>query len=184
MTRPTAPAAGPWTAQQRSLRSNPILSSHYLGASLQWQCSRPGAGRQWQATLRAGRDRARDPTRPGGDQAQAGLRLHWAAPAPALPGLATLLAPAVGAPPTAGAAARWLIDADYAYSRDARGYSPLLEDGRVRHLHRLTLRLEWQQPLAAGLQAVLGAESVAQNASLPLFRTRSQGVWVGLRGQW
>ncbi len=189
----TSPGASPlgddcaarWAldTQQRSLYSNPILSSHYLGTSLQWQCTRPGAGRQWLAALRAGRDHARDPARPGGDQAQAGLRLHWAAPAPGVPGLARLLAPSAGAAPRP-AGARGTIDADYAYSRDTRGYSPLLDDGRIRHLHRLTLRLEWQQPLAGGLQAVLGAESVAQDASLPLFRMRSHGVWLGLRGQW
>lgn len=165
---------GRWAidTQQRSLRHNPTLSSHYLGTSLQWQCTYAGASRQWLTALRAGRDRARDPGRPGGDQAQAGLRLGLLAPAPALPGLAL------------GGAPRWLLDADYTYSRDARGYSPLLEEGRVRHSHRLTLRLEWQQPIAAGLQFVLGVESVTQNASLPLFRVRSHGLWLGMRGQW
>lgn len=154
--------------QTRSLHSSPVLSSHYLGLSVQWHCTRAPAQSQWQATLRAGRDRALDATRPGGDQTQAGLRLHARIPAP------SVLRPG----------ALWLLDADYAYSHDTRGYSPLLDAGRLRRTHRLSTRIEWLQPLAPGVQAVLGAEAVAQQSSLALFTTRSHGLWLGLRAQW
>lgn|GEM_PF-2170290 len=155
-------------AQMRTLHSSPVLSSRYLGASLQWQCTRAPEGRQWLAVLRAGHDHALDATRPGGDQAQAGLRLHLSTPAPALvrPG------------------ALWLLDAEYAYSRDARGYSPLLQDGRLRSTHRLSTRVEWLQPLTPGVQAVVGAEAIVQHSTLALFKMRSQGLWLGLRAQW
>ena len=169
-------------AQNRDLRSNPILSGHYLGASLQWHCApntgNPGA-LQWLAVLRLGQDRASNPGRPGGHQNQAGLRLQASAPAP------NLWQPVAGAGPAGqGSGARWVLDADYSHARDQHGYSPLLDNNRVRRIHRLTARIEWQQPLLPGVQAVVGAEAVAQNASLALFQMRSHGLWLGLRGQW
>lgn len=125
--------------------------------------------------LRLGQDRAANPDRPGGHQNQAGLRLHANAPAP------SLWRPAGSA---GQGGARWTIDADYSRARDDHGYSALLDNGRVRRVERLTTRIEWQQPLLPGVQAVIGAEAITQNASLSLFQMRSHGIWVGLRGQW
>ena len=153
--------------QNRQLRNNPILSGHYLGASLQWHCNRAPAGLQWLAVLRLGQDRASQAARPGGHQNQIGLRVHASLPAPGL-----------------WQPARWVVDADYSHSRDAQGYSPLLDNARVRQIQRATARLEWQQTLRPGVHAIIGAEAVNQNASLPLFQMRSHGVWLGLRGQW
>lgn len=162
--------------QNRELRSNPILSGRYLGGSVQWHCAPAPNGLQWLAVLRVGQDRATNPARPGGDQNQAGLRLHANAPAP------NLWEPVAG---TAGqGGARWVLDADYSHARDHHGYSPLLSNGRVRRVDRLTARMEWQQPVRPGVQAVVGAEAIVQHSSLSLFQVRSQGVWVGLRGQW
>ena len=157
--------------QDRHLGSNPILSGHYSGISFQWHCAGAPSGLQWLAVLRLGQDRAADASRPGGDQNQAGLRLHASAPAPAL------LPVAHGTP-------RWTVDAEYSRSNDTQGYSALLDNGRVRNMQRITARVEWRQPVLPGIQAVLGAESVVQNAKLPLFQMRSHGVWIGLRGQW
>lgn len=161
--------------QNRELRSNPILSGRYLGGSLQWHCAPAPGGLQWLAVLRLGQDRAVNPDRPGGHQSQAGLRLHANAPAP------SLWRP-IGSAGQSGA--RWTIDADYSHARDDHGYSALLDNGRVRRIERFTTRIEWQQPLLPGVQAVIGAEAIAQNASLSLFQMRSHGIWIGLRGQW
>ena len=155
-------------SQQRQLHSTPILSGRYLGASLQWQCQASSA-RQWLAALRAGRDQAQDPGRPGGNQAQYGARLQLATPAPSLPGRP---------------GAQWLLEADYSHQRDTQGYSPLLQDNRRRQQQRLSARIEWQQPLWPGLHTFIAGEAVAQNANLTLFQMRSQGLWLGLRGQW
>ena len=164
--------------QTRDLRSNPILSGRYLGASLQWHCAPSASGWQWLTVLRLGQDRATDPDRPGGHQNQAGLRLHASAPAPSLWPLMA------GAGSAGQGGARWVIDADYSHARDSQGYSPLLDNGRVRRINRFTTRVEWQQPLLPGVQAVIGVEAIRQNASLSLFQVRSHGLWVGLRGQW
>lgn len=161
--------------QNRELRSNTILSGRYLGGSLQWHCAPTPGGLQWLAVLRLGQDRAANPDRPGGHQNQAGLRLHANAPAP------SLWRPAGSA---GQGGARWTIDADYSRARDDHGYSALLDNGRVRRVERLTTRIEWQQPLLPGVQAVIGAEAITQNASLSLFQMRSHGIWIGLRGQW
>ena len=55
-------------AQERALRSNPLLSGRYLGLAAQWQCTGlPGAASsatpyapQWRVQLRTGRDQVFD----------------------------------------------------------------------------------------------------------------------------
>lgn len=157
----TLRAGAEW--QNRQLRSNSVLSGRYTGLSGQWGCNLPG-GRQWQLSARAGRDRPVDLARPGAAQDQYSLRAYARTPM--------------------GGNGAWLFDTEASHSRDAVGYSPLLDSGRRRTIARLTFRVEYQHNLAPGLQALGGIEGVAQNASLPLFTLRSRGVYAGLRASW
>ena len=163
------PAAAPCIArmglewQNRQLQSNEVLSGRYTGISSQWGCSLP-SGRQWQLTARAGRDQPANPERPGAAQDQYSLRAYARNPL--------------------GPQGAWLLDAEASHSRDATGYSPLLDNGRSRTISRLTMRAEYQHTLAPGLLALAGIEGVVQHASLPLFSLRSRGVYAGLRASW
>lgn len=149
--------------QNRQLQSNAVLSGRYTGFSGQWGCNLYG-GQQWQLSARAGRDQPANPARPGGAQDQYSLRAYVRTPV--------------------GPQGAWLIDAEASHSRDAAGYSPLLDNGRRRSIARLTWRAEYQHTLAPGLLALGGIEGVVQNASLPLFTQRSRGVYAGLRASW
>ena len=163
------PAAAPCIArmglewQNRQLQSNEVLSGRYTGISSQWGCSLP-SGRQWQLTARAGRDQPANPERPGAAQDQYSLRAYARNPL--------------------GPQGAWLLDAEASHSRDATGYSPLLDNGRSRTISRLTMRAEYQHTLAPGLLALAGIEGVVQHASLPLFSLRSRGLYAGLRASW
>lgn len=159
-------------AQERALRSNPLLSGRYLGLVAQWQCTGlPGGAPsatpyapQWRVQLRTGRDQPRQPQRPGGAQHETSLRTTLSLPQ--------------------GSAGAWLLDAELSHTRDATGYSPLLERGARRRQSRATLRLEYQHTWRPGLQWLAGLEAVAQPSNLPLFSLHSSGVYLGLRGSW
>ena len=149
--------------QNRQLQSNEVLSGRYIGVGSQWGCSLP-SGQQWQLSARAGRDQPTNGNRPGGAQGQYSVRAYLRNPL--------------------GAHGAWLVDAEASHSRDAAGYSPLLDNGRRRAITRMTIRAEYQHTLALGVLALAGIEGVGQNASLPLFTLRSRGVYAGLRANW
>lgn len=151
-------------AQQRELASNRLLSGRYAGLLAQWACSAPGAATQWRLALRAGRDLPAQAQRPGGAQSEYSLRAMVSRPV--------------------GSASAWLLEGELSHTRDTTGYSPLLDNGARRRLHRLALRTEVQHTLRPGLDLLLGAELVNQQANLPLFNLRSQGIYIGLRGNW
>lgn len=151
-------------AQHRSLQSNPLLSGRYVGLAAQWGCSGLANAPQWRLALRAGHDAPAQAQRPGGAQAEYAVRGLYSLPL--------------------GTASAWLAEAEFSHTRDATGYSPLLDNGAPRRLHRVALRTEVQHTLQPGLSLLAGAELVAQQANLPLFNMRSRGVYLGLRGSW
>lgn len=149
--------------QNRQLHSNTVLSGQYAGLSAQWGCNAPDST-QWQLIARAGQDQPQDGSRPGGAQAQYSLRAR--------------------ASTSTSTTSLWLLDAETSYSRDATGYSPLLDNNRRRNIQRLTLRLEHQYTLAPGWRLLTGVETLTQNASLPLFALRSRSLYLGVRTHW
>lgn len=151
-------------AQHRDLASNNLLSGRYTGLTAQWSCSGLADAPQWRLALRAGRDTPIHAQRPGGAQTEVALRALYTMPM--------------------GPASAWLTEAELSHTRDATGYSPLLDNGARRRLHRMALRTEVQHTLQPGLSLLAGAELVAQQANLPLFNMRSRGVYLGLRGSW
>ena len=151
--------------QTRNYLTNPVLSGRYSGVAAYWSCAQ-APGLQWLVGLKLGRDAAQDPSRPGGDQSQASLRLTGFVPLSAWrPG-------------------GLLLDFEQSQQTDASGYSPIIDSGSVRSLSRRTARLEYQQAIASATQWVLGAERVAQSSSLPLFQQDSWGAYSGVRVSW
>jgi hypothetical protein len=151
--------------QTRNYLTNPVLSGRYHGVVGYWSCAQ-ASGLQWLVGLKAGRDAAQDPARPGGDQSQASLRLTGFLPL------------------TAKLQGGLLLDLEQSQQTDARGYSPIIDSGSIRSLSRRSVRLEYQQAVANATQWVLGAERVAQSSSLPLFQQDSWGAYSGLRVSW
>lgn len=164
--------------QQRTLRSNDLLSGDYGGAALQQTCEVPvppgrplanGQLQAWQSTLRWGVDRPAQAQRAGGQQRQ--LQWQWVALGRGW-----------------GRNHQWLLDGEFYFQQDAQGYSPLLQDGARRRMARMAWRAEYSWPLFAqaadGWQLALGVEWQRQRASLPLFGLRSRGTYVVLRNQW
>lgn len=149
--------------QNRSLHSNQVLSGRYSGVSALWGCH-ASLGGQWQLVARAGRDEPQQNARPGGAQDQFSLRAYARRPV--------------------GGQGAWVFDVEASHSQDAVGYSPLLDNGRRRRIGRLSVRAEYQQPLAPGILGLVGVEAIEQHANLPLFSLRSQGVYAGLRAVW
>lgn len=144
--------------EQRRYPSTPMLDGHYAGLTLAAQCAL-GHG-QWGLTLRAGQDQPASDERPGGDQRRTELRLQAAWP--------------LGGGRLEG-------EIQYASQRDARGYSPLLENDARRWQVRRGARLEWSMPVATRWEAYLAAEYSAQGSNLALFATESRIVWLGVR---
>lgn len=167
-------------AQERNYLGNQVLSGRYRGVAGFWSCEQP-SGVQWLFVLKAGRDAAQDAQRPGGDQRQASLRLTGFLPLNGLPGsLATDLAPALANLSRGGL----LLDFEQSQQADASGYSPIIDSGATRSVARRAARLEYQHPVSASAQWVLGAEWVAQTSNLPLFGQSSWGTYSGLRLSW
>lgn len=153
--------------QNRNLASNPVLSGTYSGGVSSWTCAPSSvtqglAPRTWQIGARWGHDAPRQESRPGAGQHISGLRAsaRWE---------------------------RWLAEAELLHTVDAQGYSPLLENGKVRRTTRAVVRAEHYIPLnhwSPGLFATVGAEAYHQRASLALFNVRSASAYVSLRKQW
>lgn len=148
------------SVETRGYPVNTLLDSRYAGVTAAVSCPRPLA---WTANFRIGRESAREDARPGGDQAQAEVRLSALYP--------------VGSGVLVG-------DGQSGYYRDARGYSPLLENGKVRALRRQTAVVEYRYPIGTHGHIALGGEWVDQQASLDLFRFRSRGAYLATRLAW
>ena len=162
--------------QERSYPNNQLLSGRYKGLSLLWACAHPRGG-QWQVGVKAGTDEAQDGARAGGSQAQSSVRLSGIWP------LADLAPAGLGTQP-ALRFGRVLADLEYSQQSDATGYSPLLEGGLVRSVERRAARLEYQHPISAGAEWVLGLDWAAQASNLALFAQDSRGAYTGVRLAW
>ncbi|WP_460786233.1 hypothetical protein, partial [Melaminivora jejuensis] len=150
--------------QSRALHSNPLLSGSYAGLSGQWHCLGQALDPQWRIALRAGRDTPRHADRPGGAQDEYSLR-------------------ALYSQPLDGASA-WRLEGELNHTRDATGYSALLDYNARRHVSRLALRAEYRGSLRPGLQWLAGTETLLQQSNLPLFSLRSSGLYLGLNANW
>lgn len=142
--------------QQRRYPHTTLLDGRYQGALLRYQCN------GWRAETRLGSDLARSTGRAGGDQQRQNL----------------LLGRVMQQGPH-----QWRLDYEYEKIRDRQGYSPLLENDRTRRTGKSLYRLEYLHRLN-DLDLFTGAEITRQHASLPLFVTRSNLFYLGLRRTW
>lgn len=162
-------------AQDRQYADVPVLSGRYIGYAGRVSCD-SARGAYWAIDLRLGQDRAQDPVRPGGDQQQAGLGVSFFLPfASPVPDVVSLYP----ARPSA-----LVLTYEYATQRDAKGYSPLLDDGRTRSVERQSARVQIQQAAGKGSQWVWAVEWLAQTSSLALFQQQSWGASLGYRVGW
>ena len=152
--------------QNRNFASTPVLSGIYTGLSALWTCA-TAVGGQWQLSAKLGQDRPLDPNRPGGKQNFTSVRSVGIWPASAM-----------------GLAGALLLDLDYTHTRDATGYSPLLDNAAVRTTRRVTTRLEYQRPLSRSLRLTVGSEWSYQDSNLELFKVRGWGPYAALQAQW
>lgn len=131
-------------------------NSFYQGAQVRALC------KNWRIETRAGQNRPRASNRPGGMQQQMTLAVsHW----------------------RHHGHNRWQMDYEYENTRDQSGYSPLLEHNRKRRIHKHLWRLEYARTFSQ-LEIFGGVETVHQRANLPLFNTRTQTAYMGLRKTW
>ncbi len=124
----------------------------------------PLAGGELAGALRLGFDNARAGDRPGGDTRHAELALVWQRVLPE--GREATLAAFAGS------------------SRDAQGYSPLLDNDARRRINRLSLRGELSWPLAGAWRGVLIGEASRQSSNLPLFELDRSLLLFGVRYQY
>ncbi|MDP2786094.1 MAG: tetratricopeptide repeat protein [Sulfurimicrobium sp.] len=143
-----------WKSQ--TYPSAAAIDSQYLGMAASLGCTRAIG---WNLLAHAGIDRAKNP-RPGGDQQQLDLRAQ--------------IYGRLGS-------GQWQAEASVALLRDNEGYSPLLDNNRVRDIKRGALGLEYTHPLSGRLQGLARIEAYRQNSSLPLFDTQGNAAWLGLR---
>ena len=147
--------------QARHLVSNPLLSGTYTGAHLRWH-QQGYNNTHWQLHARLGTDHPNNPTRPGGQQHLAAVRaaVRWQL---------------------------WLLEAEWQRTSDRAGYSPLLDNNRVRQTTRNLLRVERTFPFGPpnhNLQSVVGVERYWQSSNLQIFKTNSTQGYVILRMHW
>jgi tetratricopeptide (TPR) repeat protein len=153
--------------QHRNLSSNRVLSGQYGGMIWTWACTPAAAAPviaplHWFWSLRAGTDHPTSDERPGGAQKNIALRasVRWS---------------------------QWLLEGEWTRTKDRTGYSPLLDNNRIRHSTRRLMRLEYHWSLARWLpnaSATVGIEGYVQRSNLRLFDVRSQNTYVSLRYQW
>lgn len=143
------------TLQQFPSSSN--VNGHYHGLQVRALCA------NWRVEARTGQDHPHGTAhRPGGTQQQTTLAIsHW----------------------QQRGRNRWQVDYEYENTRDQKGYSPLLENNRKRRVHKHLLRLEYAHHLPE-LEIFAGAEAIHRRANLPLFNTRAQTLYMGLRKNW
>lgn len=113
----------------------------------------------WQLLLRAGIDQA-EHQRPGGNQWRTELRGQ--------------LGDQLGA-------GKWLAMTELTWLRDDAGYNTLLDNNAARDILHWLIKLEYQHPLGAGLNALASAEAFQQNSNLPLFAMCGKAAWIGIR---
>jgi hypothetical protein len=166
--------------QQRRYQANNTLSGQYRGLALGWSCQRAVQPQQstqsvhWMVSVRAGQDHPQDAARPGGVQTQVSAQIQMQAPA-------ALLLPA--------AQGQWQLTAEWSNSRDAKTYSPLLENGAMRHIEKRAAKFEYLRNIhnpsaSAAWQLQAGVEWAQHQSNLALFSLRSWGPHVGLRFGW
>ena len=126
---------------------------------------------RWGLQLRAARDEAPDPTRPGGDQRQRGLTLRYTQPWGV-----------------------WRLDGSlrWQHTRDAEGYSPLLVNNARREARQTSGLLELTHPLGSAAAQAPGwkADWVGQwqwsrqTSNIVVFEHQSDALYAGLRLRW
>lgn len=150
--------------QVRQYPQLPILDGRYAGLQWQTSCATPSG---LLVQIRHGQDAPGDAARPGGLQRQTALKLGGQTEL----GRGLLLA-----------------DIEFALQRDAAGYSPLLENGQPRRIHRTIGRLEyrWAANLVmhAAWQPYASLEFLDQRANLPLFSVRNAILSIGANIVW
>lgn len=127
-----------------------------------------GADWVWALDARLARDRPAEPERPGGTQRSRGAGLR----------VAGSLGDAVALE------LAWFASR----TRDAHGYSPLLENNAIRRigLHQLSVEISAALYRAPGqrLDALLKWQAARQVSNLSLFRYRADSSYAGLRWRW
>lgn len=147
----------------RRYPANSILDGLQKVAQLQLNCAST-----IQLALRAGKDEALSPQRPGGDQSLTDLRIR-------------------------GTAGRLAWEAEWSRALDARGYSPLLNSGAQRQQWRGALRIDYVAyerrspsantcPACRNLQIMVGMEANERRSNIELFRNNNLGLMV--TAQW
>lgn len=165
--------------QQREMRSAPVLSGTYRGLAASLYCEPRATALAaqslwWYASAALGTDRASDPSRPGGNQSQAVVRLNA--------GYGSLK-----------------INAEIERRHDALAYSELF-GGMVRHTTRRTVRAEWRgdwsglgvstegaatgTPVTWSLRYHIGLEWNLQRSNFSLFGFRSWGPYASFSYIW
>lgn len=151
--------------EARTQSDSSELDADYRGGSLGLQCLPSSAAWNWAMALRSGQDKPNDPDRPGGKQQIDGAGLQWSTSA---------LGPV-----------RLQASLRYTRSRDATGYSALLDSGAIRIMHLRQLTVEAAMPLPRpGLDLLAQWQSALQRSNLPLFSYRAHSAYMGLRYIW
>jgi len=155
--------------ERRSQSRTPALDSRTDAWQASAQC-RPDqwGGWSWTLDLRGERDRPDLPDRPGGTQRSHGAGLRLAGP---------------------GWGQTWFeIAVRAAASRDALGYSPLLENNARRRMAVQQFTLEAALPIwqtsEQRLEGVVKWQIASQTSNLPLFRYRAGSLYGGMRWLW
>ena len=142
--------------QQRRYPDNTLLNARYQGGRFRYFAS------DWWAEMRLGREIASNRERAGGDQHRANLLL----------GRVFRYGPH-----------QLRLDYEYESIHDQQGYSPLLENDRKRRTRKSFYRAEYLQR-HQNTDFFIGTEITRQEANLPLFVTRTNMVYLGVRQNW
>lgn len=156
-----APSCRPHVAGDYVVRhfpAAPMLDGTQLGLRLGGRCG--DGGWHADAELRLAIDEPQRSGRPGGRQTWSELR--------------------VGAGWQGGLYAAH-VETSLGAVRDAAGYSPLLDDNRVRHVRRYAIRMELTRALGPRSELVAGIDHFRQRASLTLFELDNLGLYFGAR---
>lgn len=162
--------------QGRYYDNSRLLSGRYTGLTGSLSCE-PSQGSQWLLGLKAGRDMADNPDRPGGDQNQFSARAAGFLPLSVLTSIQKTPMAWLGL----GAIT---ADIEANFYLDSTGFSPLLESGRTRSMERYSGRIEYQHPVTRSGFIVLGLEATRQKSNISLFQVQSAGPYMTFRTAW
>lgn len=152
-------------SERRMHRDSRPLDARYHGSVVGMHCGLGTADWSGALLLRRGDDVPDDPDRPGGRQRIDGAGLHLRG---SLPGNVRV-------------EAGWRVTK----TRDATGYSDLLDNGAIRDMRLRQLTAQAALPLPIeGLDLLLQWQAAVQRSNLALFRYRAETAYAGLRYLW